>query len=206
MKKSILFLFICAITIHSIIAQTDDTSNKQHAIKATIGYGFSAPYDDDSNFYGTGFYAQAEYIHTIKEWFDIRPYAGFIFANSDEEATDSTQRVLKADTNAFLLGGKARLKAPIPWVAPFIEVGAGMSVGEFETVTNTFASKESGLIFHIPISFGLVLGPKQNIEIGVTYYYHNTIEQFAGAVTFGVTFPLNKTLKKGQKSRKSRMF
>jgi outer membrane autotransporter protein len=172
-------------------AQTDDTPKKQHAIKASVGYALSVPYDDNVDFFGQGFMAQAEYIYTVAKWFDIRPYAGFIIANSDEDTTNFSGQTFTADANAFLLGGKIRLKAPIPWVAPFAEVGIGMSVGEFETITNTVNFKESGLVFHIPFSIGLALGPKHNFEIAFTYYYHNSVEQFGGAAAFGMTFPLN---------------
>ncbi|MEM6685484.1 MAG: outer membrane beta-barrel protein [Bacteroidota bacterium] len=191
-KKFLAFCILTVLTICITTAQTTDPpAKKQQAIKASVGFGISVPYDDDADFYGQGFFAQAEYVYSVTKWFDIRPYAGFILSSSDENTTGFAQRELTADMNAFLLGGKVRIKAPIRWVAPFIEIGVGMSVGEFETVTNTIAIEESGLIFHIPFSVGLALGPKHNFEIAFTYYYHNSIDQFAGAAAFGITFPLN---------------
>ncbi len=206
--KKLIFAFIISTvaTMHFAIAQTDDSSQKKQAIKASVGYGISVPYDDSVDFNGQGFFAQAEYVYTIKEWFDIRPYAGFIFTSSNENAVNAFQRSYTADMSAFLLGGKVRLKAPIPWVAPFVEVGGGMSVGTFETITNDTDRKESGLLFHIPVSLGLAIGRNHKIEIAFTYFYHNAINQFAGAATVGITFPLNKPLFKRSKRKNSRMF
>lgn len=206
-NKFLAFLIFTVIAISTSMAQTiDSPQQKQHAIKASVGYGISVPSDNDADFNGRGFFAQAEYIYPVAKWFDVRPYAGFILSSSDEEATGFDQRVLTADMNAFLLGGKVRLKAPIPWVAPFVEIGAGMSVGEFETVTNTTFIKENGLVFHIPFTIGLALGSKHNFEVAFTYFYHNSVDQFAGAAAFGITFPLNKPLIRGQKQKRNRMF
>ena len=41
----------------------------------------------------------------------------------------------KVETKAFLLGAKARVHAPIPWIAPYTEIGTGTSIGKFETLT-----------------------------------------------------------------------
>ncbi|WP_298422156.1 hypothetical protein [uncultured Kordia sp.] len=187
MKKIAFIFFITTIfCIHSTFAQSD---NKQY-IKASIGYGISAPYDN-VDVIGSGFYAQGEYVYEFYNWLDIRPYAGVIFANSKEEDNKPNEAGFTSDANAFLLGGKARLTAPIPWIAPYIEIGIGVSVGKFETITNTTFIDKSGLLYHIPLSLGLELGPKHNFDIAFTYFIHPSAEQFAGAAAFGVTFPLN---------------
>ncbi|WP_405207489.1 hypothetical protein [Aquimarina sp. LLG6339-5] len=95
----------------------------------------------------------------------------------------------KAETKAFLLGGKARLRAPIPWVAPYAEIGIGTSIGKFETVTAFDNIDKSGVIYHIPFSFGLELGKNHNVDLGFAYYFQPSVAQYVGALTLGITFP-----------------
>ena len=96
----------------------------------------------------------------------------------------------KVTTKAFLFGGKARICAPIPWVAPYFETGIGASVGSFETITPFTYIKKQGLVMHIPLSMGLAIGRKHNIDLAFTYYYTPAVEQSSGAMAFGFTFPL----------------
>lgn len=189
MKKIIsTFLLLAFIISSSAQEQTQTQSAKKQYIKASVGYGISATYDDvDIN--AEGFYVQAEFVYEVASWFDIRPYAGFILTNTNDNVNESLG--FKSNTTAFLLGGKVRFTAPIPWVSPYVEIGVGMSVGEFETITPLTNIKETGMILHIPFSIGLELGRKHNFDIAFTYYYHNAVEQFAGAAAVGVTFPLN---------------
>jgi len=90
----------------------------------------------------------------------------------------------------LLLGGKARITAPIPWVAPYVEGGIGASIGSFETVTPGTSLQASGLIYHIPFTVGLSLGPWHNVDVAFTYYFHPTVRQYAGAAAFGISIPL----------------
>ncbi len=162
---------------------------KEKSIDISIGYGLSAPYDD-VDITGSGFYLQGEYVLTIAKWIDIRPYAGLILTKAEDNEQNSPE--YKSTANAFLIGGKVRITAPIPWVAPYLESGIGASIGSFETFTPFTNIKDSGLIFHIPVSIGLELGPKRNFDIAFTYYFHNSVEQFAGAAAFGISIPLKK--------------
>ena len=97
----------------------------------------------------------------------------------------------KAESKAFLLGGKARVRAPIPWVAPYVEIGIGTSIGKFETLTAFDNIDKVGIIYHIPFAFGLELGKNNNVDLGFTYYFQPSVEQFVGAFSVGITFPLN---------------
>ena len=97
----------------------------------------------------------------------------------------------KAETKAFLLGGKVRVRAPIPWVAPYVEIGIGTSIGKFETLTAFDNIDKSGIIYHIPFSIGLELGKNNNVDLGFTYYFQPSVEQYVGAIAVGITFPLN---------------
>lgn len=162
-------------------------------IKASIGFGSSTSNYEEENpeiIDGFGFYTQGEYIIGIRKWFSVRPYAGAIFTSTDEDKIKNPQGY-KVETNAFFLGTKVRICAPIPWVAPFVETGIGASIGSFETYTNYVNEKKNGVIAHIPIGFGLALGPKNNIEIGVSFHGNLSTQQSFGGFTAGYSFPLD---------------
>jgi hypothetical protein len=158
-------------------------------IDVSIGFGLSAPYDD-SNITGSGFYAQGEYVFGITKWFGIRPYAGLVLTSADKNVDQQNLPDYKVTSKAFLLGGKARIAAPIPWVAPFFEIGIGASIGSFETYTPSTNIKKNGIVMHIPFTIGLAIGRKHNLDFAFTYYYQPSVEQFSGATAIGFSFPL----------------
>jgi hypothetical protein len=162
-------------------------------IKASIGFGSSTSDYEEENpevIDGFGFYTQGEYIIGLTRWFSVRPYAGAIFTSTDDDKIKNPQGY-KVETNAFLLGTKVRLCAPIPWVAPFIETGIGASIGSFKTYTNYVNEKKSGVFAHIPIGLGLALGRKNNIEIEVSFYSNLSTKQSFGGFAAGYSFPLD---------------
>ncbi len=183
MRKVIVIILIILVS-----TQVKAQLIKEKSIDASIGYGISAPYDD-VDITGSGFYLHGEYVLTLAKRIDIRPYAGLILTKTDNNEQNAPE--YKSTANAFLIGGKTRITAPIPWVAPYIEFGIGVSIGSFETVTPFTNIDDSGLFMHIPFSIGLELGPKHNFDIAFTYYFHNSVEQFAGAAAFGISFPLD---------------
>ncbi|HLV39229.1 outer membrane beta-barrel protein [Xanthomarina sp.] len=185
MKKT-LFLLIIVLTSNVMEAQFI----KEKSIHAKIGYGLSAPYNSVDKIVATGFFAQGELVLKATSWVEFRPYAGFILTNSNGKDLNNNPTNEKVESKAFLLGGKARVRAPIPWVAPYVEVGIGTSIGKFETFTAFDTINKSGLIYHIPFSFGLELGRNHQVDLGFTYYYQPTVQQYAGAFALGLTFPL----------------
>ena len=185
--KKILFLILFVNLSNSVVAQFI----KEKQLNVSIGYGMSSPYYSDSDIVDTGFFMQGELILKSSSWFEIRPYLGFIITNSKGKDLDDNPTEELAECRSVLLGGKARLRAPIPWVAPYVELGIGASIGSFNTETNYSAINKSGLLYHIPVSVGLEIGRKGNFDLGYAFYFHPTAEQFAGAFALGVTFPLN---------------
>jgi len=181
--------FLSAIFIFFFAHFAKAQPNKGEFIEIAIGYGLSLPYDD-VDISGSGFYAQGEYVFALTSWFGLRPYAGFIITSTDEN--DDYVPDYKVTSKAFLLGGKARFAAPIPWVAPYIEIGLGTSLGKFETYTPYTNLEKSGLLVHIPFTLGLALGPENNVEVAFTYYVHPAVEQVSGAAAIGLSFPLNR--------------
>lgn len=158
-------------------------------INASIGVGACFP-NDETDIIGDGFYAQAEYVWAPLSWFGVRPYAGVIIASGESE--DPELQGYKVKSNAALLGAKVRLAAPIPYVAPFIESGIGLSAGSFETYTPFTNLKKSGVLLHVPLTLGLAIGRRHNYEVKFTYYYHNAVKQVSGAAAIGFTLPINE--------------
>ncbi|SHJ99402.1 hypothetical protein [Pseudozobellia thermophila] len=185
MKKT-LILVIITLTSNLVEAQFI----KEKSINAQIGYGISVPYNSIDEVADDGFYAQGELVLKVTSWFELRPYAGFILTSSNGEDLNGNPTNEKAESKALLLGGKARVRAPIPWVAPYVEIGNGTSIGKFETFAAFDDIDKSGIIYHIPFSFGLELGKNNNVDLGFTYYFQPSVEQFAGAFAVGITFPL----------------
>jgi hypothetical protein len=181
---AILFtVFFC----NSIYAQPQ----KGEFIHVSAGLGISAPlYEDKNEVAGTGFYAQGEYVWSPLSWFGVRPYAGVLIA-SDELKEEGIPNY-KIKSNAALLGVKVRLAAPIPYVAPFIESGVGVSVGSFQTYTAETNLKKNGVLFHVPVTLGLALGRNHEYEFKFIYYFNESVEQFSGAAAIGFTIPINE--------------
>ena len=184
-KPYILFItsLLLFILSHSVYAQP----RSGEFIEANVGLGLCAPYDE-TDLPGSGFFAQAEYVWSPSTWFGVRPYAGLIIASGDSDKVGMESYKIKS--NAALLGAKVRIAAPIPYVAPFIESGIGMSIGSFETYTPDTSLKKSGALLHIPLTIGLAIGRNHNYEVKFSYYYHNEVQQYAGAAALGFSFPL----------------
>jgi len=185
MKKTLILL---VILLSSNLAEAPFI--KEKSINAQIGYGLTAPDESVDNVASNGLFAQGEFILKVASWFQLRPYAGFIFTNSNGKDIDGNPTEEFAETKAFLLGGKVRFRAPIRWVAPYFEIGIGTSTGKFKTHTAIVAIDKGGIIHHIPVAFGLELGKNNRIDLGLSYYFQPSVEQFAGALAVGITFPL----------------
>lgn len=190
MKKHIVLIFILFSAI-----QINAQFIKERAIDVSIGLGISSPYyyvdEEVDDEYSSGFYAQGEYVFTVSKWVDLRPYVGFILTQPNENKKQQNTPVYTSTTNALLIGGKVRIIAPIPIVAPYLEVGLGTSIGSFKTFTQYSNINESGFRYHIPLSFGLEIGVKHNYDFAFTYYFNPSVEQFSGAMAFGISIPLN---------------
>ena len=181
MKKAPIFLLLL-LCFQLVNAQFI----KEKSISVQIGYGLSVSDNSLVDTVDDGFFMQGELVLKVASWIELRPYAGVIYTTSNE----SNPLTEIATSKALLLGGRTRLRAPIPWVAPYTEIGIGTSIGKFETFTAFDDIEKSGFIYHIPWSLGLELGKKNNFDLGFTYYFQPTVEQYAGAVAIGVTFAL----------------
>lgn len=187
MKKNLTLLV--SIILFSNVAKAQFI--KEKSINAQIGYGVSVPYYSADDIVDSGFYLQGEYVLSVTSWFELRPYAGLILTNSNGKDLHDNPTNEKSEAKSFLIGGKVRVRAPIPWIAPYAEIGIGGSIGKFETFTAFTNINKNGLIYHIPFSFGVELGRHNNVDLGFTYYFQPTVEQFTGAFAVGISIPLN---------------
>ncbi|MDO7170797.1 hypothetical protein [Mariniflexile sp. AS56] len=191
MSDTLRGIFIATLLIISFSNTAMGQPKKGEFIQASIGLGMSGSYED-YNIIGSGFYVQAEYVMALSRWFGVRPYAGFISTSPSSTNTDPYLSEYAVTSKAFLLGGKARIAAPIPYVAPYLELGIGTSIGNFVTHTPSNFKEKKGIIVHIPFTMGLALGADNGVEIAFTYYFHPTVDQFSGAAALGLSFPINK--------------
>lgn len=104
--KKILILLILILTTNLIEAQFI----KEKSINAKIGYGISVPYNSIDEIADSGFFAQGELVLKINSWLEFRPYAGFISTSSNGKDLNNNSTHEKAESKAFLLGGKARVR------------------------------------------------------------------------------------------------
>jgi hypothetical protein len=180
-----------AIALFTVIFHTTVQAQPRTGefINVAMGIGASGP-SDETDVTGAGFYAQGEYVLGLASWFGVRPYAGVIFTSAEKNDNHPNEPDYKVTSNAFLIGAKVRVLAPIPYVAPYIEIGLGASIGSFVTYTPETNVKSSGVLMHIPFSFGLSVGKKHAVDIAFTYYFHPSVDQFSGAGAVGFTFPL----------------
>ena len=185
MKKTLVFLITILIT-----NITEAQFIKEKSINAQIGYGLSVPNNSIDDIVDNGFFLQGELVLKVASWFELRPYAGVILTKSNGKDLNDNPTDERAESKAFLIGGKARVRAPIPWVAPYIEIGIGASIGKFETFTAFDNIDKNGMIYHIPFSFGLELGRNNNVDLGFSYYFQPSVEQYVGAFAVGITLPL----------------
>ncbi len=185
LRYTILVIILKLMFLQSTMAQ----QQKGRYINASIGLGITAPIEN-VDVSGNGIYIQAEYVWAPKKWFSLRPYAGYINTSTDKDGLSGNLAGAKASTKAFFVGGKTKLAIPFPWVAPYVELGLGASVGSFETITPLINEKKNGVTLHIPFSFGLALGRNNNIDVGLLYYFYPSLEQFNGAFALGLSYPL----------------
>ncbi len=185
------FKTLLLLTLFSCFAALTSNAqmSKDHTINASIGLGISSTFED-YDISGSGFYLQGEYVFGISSWLDLRPYLGFISTSKNNNSTDEALKEFEVTTKALLLGGKARVLAPIPWVAPYVEIGLGATLGNLRTFTPGTDIEKKGLSLHIPFTLGLAIGRKHNFELEFTYYISPSAEQFSGAAAIGFSIPL----------------
>jgi hypothetical protein len=161
-------------------------------VDVAAGIGHSIP-EYDSSAGGLGFLVKGEYVLALTNWAGIRPYGGLVLTwPSNDENSWCEYYDCDVTAKAFMLGAKGRLAAPIPYVAPYLELGFGGSLGVIRTRTLSENTETKGAAYHIPFAVGLALGADHSVEIAFVYFIHPAQNQTNGGITVGLSFPLNK--------------
>ncbi len=88
-------------------------------------------------------------------------------------------------------GAKGRLLAPIPWVAPYLELGLGAAACHFSTRSGAVVEHVfDGVTYEIPFSLGLALGSRHQFEIALQYLIHPEAKQVGGGFAVGMRIPV----------------
>jgi hypothetical protein len=141
------------------------------------------------NGYGSGLYASAEYAFRASSWFSPRLYGGLLYAPTVGSSCEPEVSPCDVSGRYVFAGAKARLTAPIPWVAPFAELGLGASVGRFSSRYGTVVDRSAtGLTYHVPVAVGLAVGPHHGLELSFQYLVHPALLQTGGGTAIGFRF------------------
>jgi len=192
MIKSLFFLTLILLTLQ---LKAQSRSSFEKTLNASIGYGMcTTPDPIDQNMgdeiYGSGLYLQCDYNLHLSSWVNLIPYGGLIITGVNQDNTYTQKYDYEVTTKAFLLGAKVRLVAPIPYFAPYFESGIGMSAGAFVNKTPYRDIHKNGIISHIPITIGVLLGRHRKIDFFLAYFDQPSVYQTTGSVGFGINFPI----------------
>ena len=161
----------------------------RQGLLVSAGFGQTTPTDDVDGS-GSGGLGEVEYIYRLRSWLSPRAYSGLVITSPQH---DCGAGVAPCNVYARLLflGVKARLSAPIPYVAPFVEIGGGISVGKASTQVGTKVNATpAGVMPNIPLALGLALGSQHQFELSFQLLFHPSAHQAEGAIALGVEFPL----------------
>jgi hypothetical protein len=140
---------------------------------------------------GAGFYAALEYVIKPTVWLYPEAYAGTLITSPDSSSCDAPGSPCDVSAKIGFVGGKLRLIAPIPYVAPFIEGGIGVSFGALTTRTPEVDNGTTSFTYNVPVAAGLALGADHSFEIGLSYLFHPAVGQEDGAFALSLVIPLN---------------
>jgi len=134
---------------------------------------------------GTGVQAEATWVRWPDGWFSPRLGAGLAFSGGGRSCDDglSPCEVLARYLHAT---ARARLMAPIPWVAPYFEVGLGVAVGQHTARVGQVVDRSGiGAGLAVPFALGLAVGPRHEVEVGIQYLSLPTWRLVGGGFLLG---------------------
>jgi hypothetical protein len=159
---------------------------------ASVGLGYSFANQRTGNDpSGRGFYASAEFVLVPNMWVSPRLYGGLLLTSTDS-STCGGASPCDVEAKIGFLGAKGRLTIPIPYVAPFFELGVGMSAGTLATRTDSTDKNFAGVTYHIPFALGLSFGEMHHyfVDLALSYLFHPDQSQFEGALALSLAFRL----------------
>jgi hypothetical protein len=192
MKLNFLII-VSVLSFKCVFAQP----NKGEFINVNIGIGLVSSLYVNVPSQGDGFFAESEYVVGVTTWLGIRPYVGYISTSNSDEEDYFNENFPKSEVslNAIFTGTKIRLVLPIPYIAPFVEGGVGVSFGNYTSVNQFDNISKKGAQVHLPFSLGLAIGKRHNFELAFKYFVHPNVNLLSGAATIGFSIPLNEKTK-----------
>jgi hypothetical protein len=167
-------------------------ANVPELLVVSVGLGISIPTGAPASApTGNGFYAGAEFVLVPSLWFSPRLYGGLLLTSADR-GTCPAEVPCSAEARIGFVGAKGRLTIPIPYVAPFFELGVGMSAGTLTTETIDSDRTFAGVTYHVPLAIGLSFGEMHHyvVDVAFSYLYHPAQSQIDGALALSAAFQL----------------
>jgi hypothetical protein len=167
----------------------DAISAQERQIWGGLGISFPQSHRDGHGLGGSLVYEQ---LLVGPRWASVRAYGGAFFSRSDQASCVGNLQVCDVSSQIGVGGAKVRFLVPIPYVAPFIEVGAGLSAGSITTRIPAYGSLpeinegEFGLLFHIPAGLGLAFGRRHQHKISLDYFSYPGQDHVTGTVSLGI--------------------
>jgi hypothetical protein len=190
-----LVLVVLGVLLASEVAEAQE---RGHALEPSIAIAGTLPTtgDVDSEISGDGWLARLEYSLGATSYFAWKPYAALLMTESSDERKYADPRCKRAvveceaTTQAVLLGSKVRLALPIPWFAPFAEIGLGFSLGYSRTET-LYSRHHVNAAFNLPFALGVALGPAHSVELSLPIYQLGGARQLAIGISLGFRIPID---------------
>lgn len=163
-------------------------------IVASAGLGLSDS-SENRSVRGSGLWLGAEVGIDRLSWFSPRAYVNFVTTNTNRERCGEGELTWPTDCESksrlLSLGLKARITAPIPYVAPYLELGLGTSAGAMTTRTPLATDKLLGVTYHVPLTVGISLGEFRTVDFEFAYFFLPSNYAVVGAapVKFGFPWP-----------------
>jgi len=184
-KMSVFLIMMCLLILGSATSQAVE---KSMVLQGGLGLSMPSDYNGPSHYspYGTGFFLEGQYVVHTKSWFKPIAYGGLEYTSPSSESCSGLFIPCEVSSKSLFVGGKIRLMAPIPYIAPYFEIGVGGSFGSFKVHVSNVDRQDSGVFFHIPMSIGIAVGKNHSTEIVFTYLFYPSIDLTNGAFAVGI--------------------
>lgn len=171
---------VLALVLASLVAAAPGlVAQEGHDVQISGGLAFSYAHDGRlRNGHGRGGAVSLEYIENWTRWVSGRLYGGLFLSGSNRGSCSAGVEPCSVSSQIGVAGGKGRLLIPIPYVAPFLELGAGVSAGSIETrmggrgFRQPLDEDRSGFFFHRQGSLGLAFGARHQHDLSFDFFFH----------------------------------
>lgn len=125
-------------------------------------------------------------------WAGVRVYAGGFLSRTNGSTCPVAVQACSVSSQIAVGGLKLRLLAPIPFVAPFLELGGGMSAGSIRARIDAngpfpaIDESRSGLTLHFPIGLGVAFGARHQHSLAFDYFVPPSRDHTTGTLSVGI--------------------